>query len=348
MAAYLRAQGVDDIDVMVNSHPDSDHLGGLYDLLRTPEITVNAIVYGGYAGVTTLWYDFTTQVASRGLTLTPAQYPETFSWGAMDVSVLNPQPSLVNPESNDASVVLLIKHGEVSFLFPGDILITQENKIMALGTPVAADILKVAHHGSEYSSGVNFLAAVAPTDATVSGGTNSDGSPDQETLDRLLAIGARIWRTDLIHTIVVVSDGATYTIHGTSFLNLPVIFRQLPTETPSPTPTQSESSLKITALSGTTAPEYVNIQNFGTEEQDMTGWTLFSVVGSQTYNFPAGYILNPGATVSIQSYTGAIDNPPAVLLWNYSAIWNDNGDIAELRNASNVVVDSKCYGNMCP
>jgi len=137
VGAYLQSQGVDDIDVMVNSHPDSNHLGGLYDLLRTPEITVNAIVYGGYAGDTTLWFDFTTQVASRGLTPTPAQYQETFSWGAMEVSVLNPQPGLSNPESNNASVVLLINHGEVSFLFPGDIDISQENKVLALGTPVA-------------------------------------------------------------------------------------------------------------------------------------------------------------------------------------------------------------------
>ena len=71
------------------------------------------------------------------------------------------------------------------------------------------------------------------------------------------------------------------------------------------------------------------IQNTGSGAQDMTGWRLVSVVGPQTFNFSAGYVLSPGASVRIESYTGAVDNPPAVLLWSTGAIWSNSGDKAE-------------------
>jgi competence protein ComEC len=378
VAAYLHAQGENDINVMVNTHPDSDHVGGLVDLLKMADITVEAVVNNGYVGTTTTWKNFATQVAIRGLQFTPAQYPETFTWGAMNVSILNPQPGLSNPDTNNASVVLLINHGEVKFLFTGDIDSTQEAKVVALGTPVAADILKVAHHGSNYSTGADFLAAVAPTDAIISVGTNSYGHPGTDTLNRLLAIGALIWRTDQNGTIVVQSDGVTYTINGAIYIvYLPLIMRQeitpsatmtftltttntpplsatmTPTFTTTNTPSLTAtilllSDLRITTLSGTSTPEYVIIENFGAGAQNMTGWRLVSVVGPQTFNFPSGYVLNPGATVRIESYTGATNNPPATLLWSLAAIWNNSGDKAELRNASNGLVSSICYGSGCP
>jgi len=108
------------------------------------------------------------------------------------------------------------------------------------------------------------------------------------------------------------------------------------------------SDLRITILSGTTAPEYVVIQNFGAGAQDMTGWRVLSVVGSQTFNFPSGYTLAPGATVRIESYTGAVNNPPAILLWSTAPIWSNTGDKAVLYDSSNAAVSSACYGNACP
>jgi competence protein ComEC len=99
---WLREQGVDDIDVMVSSHPDSDHLGGLITVLGMNDIPVRAVVYGGYQGTTTTWDNFGTAVANEGLQMTPAQYPETFLWGDMTVDVLNPEAGLINPDKNNA------------------------------------------------------------------------------------------------------------------------------------------------------------------------------------------------------------------------------------------------------
>jgi phosphatidylserine/phosphatidylglycerophosphate/cardiolipin synthase-like enzyme len=106
--------------------------------------------------------------------------------------------------------------------------------------------------------------------------------------------------------------------------------------------------LRLTALSGTTTPEYVTIQNVGTGTQDMTGWYVVSVVGPQTFYFPSGYTLAPGASVRIESYTGATSNPPAILFWSSAAIWNNAGDKAVLYNSSGGIVGSLCYGSGCP
>jgi len=104
----------------------------------------------------------------------------------------------------------------------------------------------------------------------------------------------------------------------------------------------------IEQLSGLTTPEYVIIRNTGSLAQDLTGWTLFSVIGSQSYSFPAGYVLAAGASVEVQSYTGAVDAPPNILLWGGVAIWNNTGDKAELLRPDSSVVSSVCYLAGCP
>ena len=106
--------------------------------------------------------------------------------------------------------------------------------------------------------------------------------------------------------------------------------------------------MSITALSGTTIPEYVIITNVGGTGQNMTGWYLVSAIGPQTFYFPNGYVLGPGATVRIESYTGATSNPPAVLFWTTNAIWNNAGDRAEPYTNTGVLVDSECYAAGCP
>ena len=120
------------------------------------------------------------------------------------------------------------------------------------------------------------------------------------------------------------------------------------TNTPTETGPAGPPVLFITVLSGDTMPEIVQITNVGQNRQNMTGWSIVSVVGPQTYNFPNGYVLLTNASVQVQSYNGATNSPPTVLLWNFDQNWNDSGDKAELRDNSNNVIDDECYGNACP
>jgi beta-lactamase superfamily II metal-dependent hydrolase len=210
--AYLRDLGVDDIEVMIASHSDSDHIGGLIDVFEANDIPVESVLYNGYAGSTATWFNFETAVANEGLTLAAAQFPDVYTWGTMTAYVLNPSSGLSSPDQNDASVVILVNHGNVDFLFTGDIGSSIEATVVARGTPVASEILKAAHHGSKYSSSADFLSAVGPVDSVIMVGSNSYGHPTDETLTRLSDAGANILRTDLDGTVVIESNGLTHRI----------------------------------------------------------------------------------------------------------------------------------------
>jgi len=368
VVAYLREQGVDDIDVMVVSHADSDHVGGLIDVLEIDDIPVQQVLYNGYLGDTDTWHVFETAVANEGLALSPAQFPITYTWGSTTAQILNPAPGLVNPETNDASVVILLEYGANHFLFTGDIDSTIEATVVARGTPIAAEILKVGHHGSAYSSSAAFLSAVQPKEAVISVGTNSYGHPDDDTLARLTAAGARIWRTDKFGTIVVLSDGTSYSVLLDYSLYLPYVVYEIqtpvntptptpttpvpptpqPTSTPTPTPTEgpaTSGNVQIINIffdgAGSQEPdEHVDIRNDDTRIIQLQNWTLRDNE-NHVYTFPS-FLMQPSQECRI--YTN--QSHPEWCGFNYgsgSAIWNNSGDCAYLRDEQGNPIDEYCY-----
>jgi len=100
---------------------------------------------------------------------------------------------------NTQSIVLLLEAGDTSALFTGDIDTKTEEKIISENNLGQIDILKVAHHGSKYSTGERFLTAIRPKIAVISVGKNPWGHPTEEVLGRLRAVGADILRTDQDH-----------------------------------------------------------------------------------------------------------------------------------------------------
>jgi serine/threonine-protein kinase len=140
----------------------------------------------------------------------------------------------------------------------------------------------------------------------------------------------------VIALFVIVTVAATVTLSNRA--PLPAI-----THTPIAQPT-----LEIMLLSGITTPEYLIIQNTGGQPQDMSGWYLESTVGPQVFNFPAGFTLQAGDNVRVESFTDAADHPPQSLLWSTDAIWRNAGDKAILRNQSGVAQNTVCYGDACP
>ena len=360
--AYLRAHAIDDIDVMLATHPDADHIGGLINVLNATDIPVDEVLYNGYLGDTATWTDFTTAVTNEGLTLTTAQHPTEYTWGSTTAQILNPVSGLSSPETNDASVVVLLSHGNVRFLFPGDISSSVESAVVAHGTPVAAQVLKVAHHGSAYSSSASFLSAVNPLEAVISVGVNTYGHPSPDTISRLLAAGARVWRTDQQGSIVIVSDGSTYNVTSpASYLvylllimkSMPVVppptptatpVTPIPTNTPVPTPVTS-GNVVISSIyydgSGSTEPdEYVVIQNNDTHAIQLQNWTLRDT-GNHVYTFPS-LVMQPAQVCRV--YTN--QSHPEYCGFNYgsvSAIWNNTRDHAYLRDSFGTLIDDYLY-----
>ena len=226
LLGYIRQHNVDDIEVVLATHADSDHIGGLITVIQATDIPVESVYYNGYAGDTLVWTEFSEAVASEGLSLIPAQFPQTFIWGGLSVQVLNPLPGMVNPQQNEASIVILISYAQISVLLPADIDAGVE-ALLPMRTPnLEADVLKVAHHGSKYSTSQTFLEQVQPNEAIISVGSNPYGHPSPQVLSRLMNYGARIWRTDLVGTIQVLSDGETYSMLP-RLSYLPLSFRSI-------------------------------------------------------------------------------------------------------------------------
>jgi len=132
------------------------------------------------------------------------------------MEILHPLENLEGREfennSNDTSIVIKLVFNKDTFLFTGDISSKIEEDLKLANLPLKADILKVAHHGSKYSSSDYFLESVLPEIAVIQVGENSYGHPTEEALRRLEKFGIKILRTDLDGDIKIVSDGKNYEI----------------------------------------------------------------------------------------------------------------------------------------
>ncbi len=119
-------------------------------------------------------------------------------------------PLLVNTRNdiNSNSLVFRLEYGHFRMLFTGDAGAEAEERILASGADLRADVLKVGHHGSAYSSTPDFIRAVSPRYAVISVGRNNlFGHPAQSTIETLQQAGARIYRTDEDGAVTVNTDG---------------------------------------------------------------------------------------------------------------------------------------------
>ena len=130
-------------------------------------------------------------------------------------AIVTPLPPTVAPAGrrNDAGLVLRVEIGLASFLLAADIGATREHELMASGTRLASTVLKVAHHGSRFSTTSEFLRAVRPTVAAIPvGARNAYGHPDPGVLARLAEAGVAVYRTDEDGAVIFETDGGTLTV----------------------------------------------------------------------------------------------------------------------------------------
>lgn len=202
---YLHNQNVENIDYMISSHYDADHLGGLLKCLQN--FSVENILGADYYQGTDLYMDFVNAATANAISI---QYPkpgDTFSFGTGSFTVL--APSGIDPnDSNKNSVVIRLTNGNNSFLFTGDAEETSEQDMISTGRSLDCDVLSLAHHGSQSSTTWDFLEASTPSWAVISCGTdNRYGHPSADTMGRLSSMNIPVFRTDKQGTIVALSDG---------------------------------------------------------------------------------------------------------------------------------------------
>jgi competence protein ComEC len=209
--AYLQAQGIKSIDLLVATHPNEDHIGGLIEILNA--LPVKKVISNGQAETTASYEQFLDAIANAKAEYGEAGRGDSLELGSLAFSVLNPA-TIIPDQLNTNSLVLRMSYGATRFLFMGDADMNAEAGILSAGLPVQADILKVGHHGSCESSSPAFLEAVQPLVAIYSAGSgNPFGHPCAGTLSALNARGIFVFGTDLggSITVTVTTDGYTIT-----------------------------------------------------------------------------------------------------------------------------------------
>lgn len=204
--AWLQQHGLSYLDVIVATHVDADHIGGLSGALNYASV---GIAYCPVTtGTTETFQSFVKYLAQRGKQITVPTAGETFPLGGAQVQILGPLHSA--EDSNDNSIVLKLSFGATTFLFTGDAERAEEQDLLNAGVNLQSTVLKVGHHGSDTSTSYPFLRAVAPQYAVISvGAGNSYGHPTEAVLSRLRDAGVTTFRTDLQGEITAVSDGQT-------------------------------------------------------------------------------------------------------------------------------------------
>ena len=199
---YIESLGITRIDYLIGTHPHEDHIGGLDNVIKTFDI--GTIYMPKKSATTKTFEDVIDAISNKGLKVKAPKVGTTFNVGNAVCEVMTIENDA--EDTNWSSISLEMTYGTQKFLFTGDMEVYNEesrewNDI---------DVLKVAHHGSSTSSSEDFLKQTMPEIAIISCGKNNDyGHPHKEVLKGLKKIDAEVYRTDLLGTILLKSDGKT-------------------------------------------------------------------------------------------------------------------------------------------
>ncbi|HEY6233888.1 MAG TPA: ComEC/Rec2 family competence protein, partial [Candidatus Elarobacter sp.] len=207
--AYLKRQGIRRVDLLLNTHPHGDHVGGFAPIARA--LGVDAIADSGQAYGGRAFNDGLREATARHVPVHVARCGDR--WATDDgvtLSVLSPCGALFADGKNDVnenSVIVMLTYRDFRMLFMGDAGFQAERRLLESGIDVRADVFKVGHHGSAYASGRDFLDAVRARVALISDGRhNTFGHPAPSTLATLQHAGVRAYRTDRCGAITVHVD----------------------------------------------------------------------------------------------------------------------------------------------
>ena len=204
--ARVMPSGDSYIDLAVISHPDLDHFGGYNFILG--HYRIGAFIYNGRGNGSDSreWVALMAAIKERNIPLVTLARGDNIRIAANEIDMLSPNPAFVQSvETNDTTLIELVKTPGLRTLLTGDAGFSVEDWLLANHVDVRADILKVGHHGSNYTSGSDFLRAVNPKVAVVEvGAKNTYGQPGKANLARIASsTHAIIFRTDWNGTIEI-------------------------------------------------------------------------------------------------------------------------------------------------
>jgi competence protein ComEC len=208
VSEYLWARGLDQIDYILPTHADADHIDGLNDVARN--FKVRGAIVSRTPADDAEYIRFARTMKAARVPLERIGAGDILHFGEVAIDVLWPSPvdNSDAPWRNNDGTVLRIRYGNQAFLFTADIEKEAERGIVNQGTDLRSNIVKVPHHGSRTSSTPDFIAATRAPLAIISvGRTSIFGHPNKEVVDRWRATGAQMMTTGERGTISVVTDG---------------------------------------------------------------------------------------------------------------------------------------------
>ena len=212
---YLKSKHIKNLDYVVGTHPHSDHVGGLDTVIRS--FSVDNVILPDVVHSTKTFEDVLDSIQNKSIHTIKAKAGDTYTLGPSSFTILAPN-STDYDDLNNYSVVIKLTFRSTSFLFTGDAEKLSEGEILDRGYDLSADVIKIGHHGSSYSSSPDFLEAVNPSYAVISVGKgNKYGHPATETLQALADRNISVYRTDKQGTVVFTSDGKNISVNTDNY-----------------------------------------------------------------------------------------------------------------------------------
>jgi competence protein ComEC len=206
LTPVLLSKKVRSIDYVINTHPHSDHYGGLSYILN--HFNVKHFIAGTYLVSDPAYYALFTIAKKKNIPVEFWKRGDTIIFSnKTELHVFNPSQELTVENLNNRSLVINIGYGKNNFLLTGDIETMIEEELIFSHFPLQADVLKIPHHGSKYSSSPYFLRATKPAVAVMSVGAGIKGIPSKEALERYRSLTIPVLRTDRDGFIRICSDG---------------------------------------------------------------------------------------------------------------------------------------------
>lgn len=216
VADYLKSQDITELDYVIGTHPHSDHIGGLDTIINTFPVTT--VIMPAITHNTKTFEDVLNAIEAKNLKITKPLVGNEYQIGPAQFTIIAPNSSTYD-DLNDYSVGIKLTYGNTSFVFTGDAGSLSEKEMLTNGIDLSADVLKLAHHGSAYSSTADFLDAVSPTYAIISVGTDNEyGHPHPEVLQAMKDRNIKVYRTDKQGTVVFTSNGKTISVNTDNYV----------------------------------------------------------------------------------------------------------------------------------
>ena len=201
-----------DIDVILETHADADHIGGFPDVIK--RFSVNAIIEtGNHSKTNQIDGQVEELIKEKNIPEIIAKRGTVIDLGdGVKFIVLFPDKNVIGWETNLSSIVGVLSYGSRKFLLTGDSPIQIENYLVGLadgrGESLHVDVLKPGHHGSRTSTGQIYINAAKPAYAVISAGLhNRYGHPMKEVIDRLTSAGVKVFQTSVNGRVEFDTDG---------------------------------------------------------------------------------------------------------------------------------------------